>query len=302
MTMKMTRYLSVLLLSVLLLPNIAPAADPVPEPVPPTPKVLGGTDTQPGSWPWMTALLDASEPDLYYAQYCGGVLVGANWVMTAAHCVDTANPGDIDVAVGARDLNNFSGSRIEVSAIVVHPDYDSRQLVNDIALLKLSSPSSVEPVTLFSGNSRKTSPTLIGQSTTLIGWGLYRTSSPYYPSILQQVDLPVVDSGICSSAFIGFTLTDSQLCAGYSSGKDACRGDSGGPLVMWLNDQWVHVGLVSYGSDCLQEHGFYGVYTRTSSFIDFISQYVPDLQVSVDPQPGLSWLLLLLHLNPALRK
>ena len=297
--MKIRQLLLALLLSALLLPGAVPAAagtPPDPGPAPPRAKVLGGTDTLPGTWPWMTALLDASQPDLYYAQYCGGVLVGASWVLTAAHCVDFASPGDIDVAVGVRDLNNFTGPRLAVSAIVVHPDYDAGRLVNDIALLKLATPSSAEPVPLFSGRSRDKIPSsLLGQTTTLLGWGLYNTTAyPYFPSILQQVDLPVVSDSVCTAAF-GIPLADSQVCAGYPAGKDACRGDSGGPLVVRVDNRWVHAGLVSYGTDCVQEGGFYGVYTRTSSFIDFISQYVPDLQVTSGAPQGLPWLLLLMH-------
>ena len=296
--MTQQRFLPALLLLSLLVAaglDAAAAMTPDPDPAPPRAKVLGGTDTLPGTWPWMAALLDASEPDLYFAQYCGGVLVGTSWVMTAAHCVDFVNPDDIDVAIGVRDLNNFTGPRLAVRDIVVHPDFDPARLVNDIALLRLATPAGVDPVTLFSGSSRdETPPSLLGQTTTLLGWGLYRTSYPYFPSILQQVNLPVVSGAVCTSAF-GIPLESSQICAGYQSGKDACRGDSGGPLVAWVDNQWVHAGLVSYGTDCVQEGGFYGVYTRTSSFIDFISQYVPDLQVTSDPLPGLPWLLLLMH-------
>ncbi len=294
----MTRYLFLFLVVTLLQPVTALRAgepDSGQSTLPVSAKVLGGTDTLPGSWPWMTALLYAAEPDLYRAQYCGGVLVGASWVLTAAHCVDFANPADIEVAVGARDLDNFTGPRQAVSAIFVHPDYDTTRLVNDIALLQLATPSGREPVTIFSGSARDETPaSLLDETVTLLGWGLYNTTSyPYYPTILQQVTLPVVSNAICSSIY-GLPLAGSQLCAGYASGKDACRGDSGGPLLAWVDDQWVHAGLVSYGSNCLQTNGFYGVYTRTSAFVDFITSHVPDARLTTNTR-GLPWLLLLIN-------
>ncbi|HEB49363.1 MAG TPA: serine protease [Desulfobulbus sp.] len=296
MHLKSKHLVLILLFLTLLLPAGAFPADNGTET--PTAKVLGGTDTLPGTWPWMAALLDASESNLYYAQYCGGVLVGANWVMTAAHCVDFVNPGDIEVAVGVRDLNTYSGPRLAVSTIIVHPDFDSTWLVNDIALIELAAPATAEPVTLFSGNSRdNTPPSLQGRSTTLLGWGLYNTSGyPYFPSILQQVDLPVVSGSACASIF-GIAPAASQICAGYPAGqgKDACRGDSGGPLLVRVDNHWVHAGLVSYGTDCVRQGGFYGVYTRTSSFIDFVRQHVPDLRVTTTIPAGLPWILLLMH-------
>ena len=215
--------------------------------------------------------------------------------MTAAHCVDFTNPGDIEVAVGVRDLDNFSGPRHAVTDIIIHPDFDSTHMTNDIALLKLATASSQTPIILFSGKSRdNTPPSLTGKMTTLLGWGLYRTTGyPYYPKILQQVNLPVVDDSICNFVY-SETLTDSQLCAGYVDGKDACRGDSGGPLVVWVDDRWAHAGQVSYGTDCRSWNGFYGVYTRTSAYVDFISRYVPDAKFTTDTAP-LPWILLLME-------
>ncbi|MFP7753158.1 S1 family peptidase [Thermodesulfobacteriota bacterium B35] len=292
----MQRFLFIVLLVALLAVSITLPVDAGTDPAPPAGKVLGGSDTAPGSWPWMVALLNAAEPDLYYAQFCGGALISADWVVTAAHCVASADADDIDVAIGIRDLNNFNGPRLAVNVIVVHPAFSTTSLTNDIALLRLATPAAVEPLTLFSGQSRdNTPPSLLGRSTTLLGWGLYNTSGyPYFPSILQQVDLPVVSDSLCSSAF-GIPLADSQICAGYTVGKDACRGDSGGPLLVQVDNRWAHAGLVSYGTNCLQQGGFYGVYTRTSSFIGFIRHYVPDVRLTSETPPGLPWLLLLMR-------
>jgi len=61
-----------------------------------------------------------------------------------------------------------------------------------------------------------------------------------------------------------------MLAAGYSKGgKDSCQGDSGGPLIVKENDEWLQVGVVSWG------HGFarankYGIYARVSKYIDWI--------------------------------
>ena len=44
-------------------------------------KVVNGLDAQVGEFPWMVSL------NLRGEHFCGGTLIGAQWVMTAAHCV-----------------------------------------------------------------------------------------------------------------------------------------------------------------------------------------------------------------------
>lgn len=262
------------------------------------PQIMGGYEAPAGAWPWMTAILDAGVADLYAAQYCGGALIAPNWVLTAGHCVEGLSPINIDVAVGVYDLANWSGTRIPVKSIVRHPDYVDF-FANDIALLELSSASGQQPVAIFSGASvQGIDPSLLNQMTTLVGWGQADTATTwYFPEKLRQVNLPVVADSNCNSGY-GVTLAGSQLCAGYPIAKDACNGDSGGPMMLVVDGQWVHVGLVSYGAVCEVQNGYYGVYTRSSAFVDFIKQYVPTAKFTVGTvSRPLPWLMLLLH-NP----
>ena len=66
------------------------------------PKVAGGTDALPGSWPWQV-LLD------YKAHlgpvYCGGSILNRYWIVTAAHCFDRGNnPESFTLTVGKDTL------------------------------------------------------------------------------------------------------------------------------------------------------------------------------------------------------
>ncbi|MBU0962050.1 MAG: serine protease [Proteobacteria bacterium] len=240
-------------------------------------KILGGIESKTGDWPWITAIMYADEADMYNAQFCAGVLIDDTWVVTAAHCVVGQTTSAIDVAVGVYDLSNYSGSRIAVKSIRVHPQYNANTSQNDIALLELNQPSSQTTLPLFSGQ-----PDVLGEMVTAIGWGMADDGIFwYYPEKLRQVDLPVVADSYCNNIY-PTPLIASQLCAGYYEGKDVCNGDSGGPIVAQIEGAWVHVGLVSYGTTCADYNGWYGVYTRTSELISFVKQYVPD--VSVHPQ------------------
>ncbi|MEA3469171.1 MAG: serine protease [Thermodesulfobacteriota bacterium] len=260
-------------------------------------KIWGGTDSKIGDWPWMTALLRSREPDIYYAQFCGGALIGSSWVLTAAHCAYGQSPNDIEVAIGAYDLSGSSINRIQVKSIHIHPQYNDTYLQNDIALLEINQSPSQPAVPIFAGESLEgVPPSMLGEMTTAIGWGMADGYSyPYYPEKLRQVDLPVVASSYCNNIYGSPYLLSSQICAGYYEGKDTCVGDSGGPIVSKVDNTWIHVGLVSAGVPCDQYDGWYAIYTRTSSYIDFIKQYVPDVSVHPKTSTGMAmpWLMLL---------
>jgi secreted trypsin-like serine protease len=55
---------------------------------------------------------------------------------------------------------------------------------------------------------------------------------------------------------------------------DTCQGDSGGPLMVFTtSEQWVIVGMTSYGYGCaIPEYS--GVYTRVVAYLDWIDQFV----------------------------
>lgn len=260
-------------------------------------KIYGGIQSTPGDWPWATVLLKSNISDIESARFCGGVIIDSTWILTAAHCVHDMTPAEIDVAVGVFDLRSSSGSRIPIKNIRVHPSYNSNSQVNDIALLELSSPDNGPVATLFSGLSKEdTPPTLLGKMTIAMGWGMADINNYWtYPSKLRQVNLPVVENSYCNQIY-PYTLTASQICAGYYEGKDVCNGDSGGPIVTQIDEEWVHVGLVSYGAPCQKYYGWYGVYTRTSAHIDFIKSYVPGAKfTSLTSNSGsMQWMMLLI--------
>lgn len=90
--------------------------------------------------------------------------------------------------------------------------------------------------------------------------------------LLQQIDLPLVELATCRQ-HTGWSLTDNMICAGYSDQpKDTCQGDSGGPLFVANGQDWLQVGLVSFGALCATS---YGVYTKVTRYLDWIAQQVP---------------------------
>jgi len=228
------------------------------------PRIVGGDAASSGEFPWMVALLDQSTANRYYAQYCGASLIHPYWVLTAAHCVEGDSPENIDALAGGYDLDSSAeGERIPVAEIIIHPDYDPVTLDCDVALLRLESPSSAPTLRLNSDVAMEMPDTVA----TVLGWGALSEEGGSFPSILQEVLVPLVSLSEANApgSYDG-TLTDNMLAAGNLSegGVDSCQGDSGGPLVVWESGQsWVLAGITSFGEGCAQP-SFPGIYTRVS--------------------------------------
>ena len=86
----------------------------------------------------------------------------------------------------------------------------------------------------------------------------------------RMSQVPEVSLETCQKS-LNTDLDSTQVCAGGELGKDACSGDSGGGLfIRDTSDTWHLLGIVSYGAkEC--GNGIPGVYTRVSSFLQWIS-------------------------------
>ncbi|MBN3314035.1 TRYB1 Tryptase, partial [Atractosteus spatula] len=93
------------------------------------------------------------------------------------------------------------------------------------------------------------------------------------PRTLQEVQLPIIDNRCCQSMYKREIIRENMMCAGYEDGKkDTCLGDSGGPLVCKKGDSWIQTGIASIGGRCDRSNSA-GIYTRVSSFTDWIKEH-----------------------------
>lgn len=101
------------------------------------PRIINGEDADLGEFPWQVAILEDANGG--FSQSCGGTLIAANWVLSAAHCFDDdTDASSISVAAGIVDLDEMTlDDIIEVERIINHEDYDDDTFDNDIALLEL---------------------------------------------------------------------------------------------------------------------------------------------------------------------
>ncbi|XP_028809992.1 coagulation factor VII [Denticeps clupeoides] len=233
-----------------------------------SPRIVRGEVCPKGECPWQ-AMLEHS------GQYqCGAIILDAQWILTAAHCIWKISNRLLQITVGEhiRKVTEGTEQTRGVAKVLMHPDYNHTTKDSDLALLRLRSPitlnSNAVPICLppKAGTFGRTLASI--RLSTVSGWGRLAESGP--PSaVLQRLEVPRVPQQECLKQ-TGLRLTGNMLCAGFKEGgRDSCQGDSGGPLVTRYKNTSFLLGIVSWGKGCA-ESNFYGIYTRVSSFLEWI--------------------------------
>lgn len=239
-------------------------------------KIVGGSDAQAGSWPWLVALYYR---DSYRDQLlCGASLVSSEWLVSAAHCVYGRNvePTRWTAVLGLHMQSNLTSPQVErrvIDQIVISPHYDKRRKFNDIAMMhlefKVNYTDYIQPICLPEEN-QIFSP---GRICSIAGWGATEIGGSTV-NVQQEADVPLVSNEKCQQQLPEYNITGNMICAGYEEGGiDSCQGDSGGPLMCQENNRWLLVGVTSFGVKCALPNRP-GVYVRVSEFVEWIQGFL----------------------------
>ncbi|KAK7111760.1 brain-specific serine protease 4-like [Littorina saxatilis] len=237
-------------------------------------RVAGGNATTTASFPWTVMVKKYGHSDVR----CGAAILSHRLVLTAAHCFDNLSKNEMYLLTGVDDMDgwNLQQKMYHVSDIVIHEDYDSTTMKNDIALLKTTTSftfNSVAKPICLPGASFQMSP---GDVCVFAGYGDTQGIPAGRDRKLNCMQVPLVNDSLCAqSDWLGadyVTVRDVSICAGYANGgADACSGDSGGALVCKQSgDQKYYIyGISSWGKGC-GERQMPGVYTKVVSFLDWV--------------------------------
>jgi len=225
-------------------------------------EIVGGTAAALGEFPYIVSLSKSG------SHFCGGVLIAANKVVTAAHCSVGQTASSVKVRAGTLRWAS-GGTQVGVSSIVVNPSYVSSTTNNDVAVWHLSTSIPASSTIGYATLPAQGSDPATGTNTITAGWGTLNENSSTLPATLNKVTVPIISRASCQASYGTSAVTTNMICAGFAAGgKDSCSGDSGGPIVDASTG--ILVGLVSWGQGCA-EAGFPGVYTRVGNFVTWIN-------------------------------
>ncbi|WP_410675387.1 trypsin-like serine protease [Amycolatopsis sp. cmx-4-68] len=189
-----------------------------------------------------------------------GVLVSDRHVLTCAHTFRDGRETPLNdkqyfVRVGSDKLGQ--GRRCSIERIIVHPDFKAitpgqrrpSGRNSDLAILVLSEPADVEPVTIVDGH-----PLKFYSSVTVFGWPLGGEGT----GNLHQVNTAVLPF---TCGMVGGISPGEMALANFAGAGQLGGGYSGGPVVLFPEGQQGTprlVGLVSRGALGMPTQDSYG--------------------------------------------
>ena len=211
---------------------------------------------------------------------CTGSLIAPDRVLTAAHCVRRAKARRLGVLAGRPwAFGGRAPKQVPVRRVRIHPDYNPRKDLRDLAVITLRRPAPAPVIALASARESKRATRPLRQVRSA-GWGARSAYGFRLAARLKTTKEIVYPDPLCRRFYgkSGFD-PESMACAlgkvirryrsRYAFRTTSCSGDSGGPLVAQTRAGPRLVGVVSVGPlPC--GVGAPSIYARTGTSLGFV--------------------------------
>lgn len=259
------------------------------------PMVIGGNDADASKYPFYARLVNTNwdgEEATYAFHTCGASILDVDHIITAAHCVDDSyssatTPSNSGITL--ETTNPMDTTKVmQIDSITIHPNWNSDELDNDIAIIKLKKPISdmthlyssqkIQSIELPSSSDRDFY-NAVG-NINVIGLGATGGAEPV---TLQEAEVYLESDTYCKSLLssndIAYASNDDVLMCMTATASDSmvCPGDSGGPSVYINNNGEYHqIGIASFVANtspdmqtCSSDN--FAFYTELLGYSDWIT-------------------------------
>ncbi|XP_055968957.1 azurocidin [Sorex fumeus] len=179
--------------------------------------IVGGRKVSRREIPFLVSLQDQGQ------HFCGGALVHARFVLTAASCFGNKNPGGATVVLGAYDLRRRERSRQVFSISRISENgYDPQENLNDLLLLQLDREANLSREVALLPLPAQNASLEAGTRCRVAGWGNQRSGGR--PSRFPRaINVTITSEDQCRPG---------NVCTGVLSRRGGvCQGDGGTPLI-----------------------------------------------------------------------
>ncbi|CAG9859132.1 unnamed protein product [Phyllotreta striolata] len=222
----------------------------------------GATVAAKGQFPFQASV--QSCPLTLCRHVCGGVIINANWILTASSCLDKADR----IVVATVDLDD----NLAYFYIKAKVAYKGNANSPDIGLIKLTEPipfgKNCQPVKLpKQGQEFNGTAVVSGYGHTLIP----NNNVLGYVSGRKIVTYEECNKVLVSLAGLeGSSLNPTNNICTLNERSNNCHGDDGGPL----SQDGVLVGTVTWHVRPCGKSNAPNVFTKVSNFVDWINQTI----------------------------